>query len=177
MNRSTLIILLALLLVACNSPAEKKSVPADTPHQVLKTDSLKTTSTKTPVLNSIEGRYVAKPLEGDTEACDMWVEIVKEPADYSYTIKLNGKTLKGKATVSKTGDETFINFEGIKWAEYEGDISNESAEHDTTNVEIPVGIDASLEDHELIIQNTGNAMNYYVKFSGCDAKYIRLVKN
>ena len=70
--------------------------------------------------------------------------------------------------------------EGIKWDEYEGDISNEE-ENDSVSdskpeLEIPIGIDASYVKDTLTIQNYGNSMNSYTKISKCGEKYIQLIK-
>ena len=39
-----------------------------------------------------------------------------------------------------------------------------------------VGVDCYYSPEELIIQNYGNAMSYYVKLSDCDEKYIHFKK-
>jgi len=172
MNRSTLLLILPMIFVACQSkPAKTVSAIKAT-----KKDTVKS-AIKTPEASDITGTYYAESLDGQSESCNMSVEIKKDGAGYSYEISLNDKKTKGKASLQKGEDkQTYINFEGIKWAEYEGDISNDPEKGDTTLLELPVGISGVIAGNEITIQNTGNAMNYYVKFAGCDEKYIRLVK-
>ena len=43
-------------------------------------------------------------------------------------------------------------------------------------LELPKDIEGVLYKDEITIQNSGNAMNYYVKFAECDLKYIHLTK-
>ena len=172
MNRSALLLMLPLLFIACHSkPAKTVSVVKPT-----KKDTLKS-SVKLHEAEEITGTYYAESIDGQSESCDMSVEIRKNGAGYSYQFNLNGEKIKGRVTLKKNDSkETYINFEGIKWAEYQGDISNDPEKGDTTSFELPVGIDGLLAGKEITIQNYGNAMNYYVKFAGCDEKYIRLVK-
>lgn len=172
MNKSALLLMLPLLFVACHSkPAKTVSVIIPTQKDTIKL------SVKPPEAEGITGTYYAESLDGQSESCNMSVHIRKDGAEYSYEFSINGENIKGKATIKKNDNkETYINFEGIKWAEYEGDISDDPEKGDTTSLELPVGIDGLLAGKEITIQNYGNSMNYYVKFAGCDEKYIRLVK-
>jgi hypothetical protein len=173
MNRSALLFILPIFFVACQSkPSKPVNVGKPTQRDTVKL------VTKKPEILDITGIYYAVALDGQSESCDMSVEIKKDGSGYLYEISLNGEKTRGKATLQKGDDkQTYINFEGIKWAEYEGDISNDPEKGDTTSLELPVGIDGVIAGDEITIQNAGNAMNYYVKFAGCDEKYIRLVKN
>ncbi|MFC4480257.1 hypothetical protein [Flavobacterium chungangensis] len=93
--------------------------------------------------------------------------------------------MKGIAnfTAEDSGDQYLI-LEGIKWDEYEGDISNDEetdsisdSKKQKKKLEIPVGIDASYVKDTLTIENYGNAMNSYTKLSECGEKYIQLIKS
>jgi hypothetical protein len=131
--------------------------------------------------DTIAGHYTSAALEegGSAPGCQITVDIVKRQAQYFYTLT-SDTTYKGKVSLSKSKDskETYITFEGIEWAEYEGDISNDTEEEKEQKPEIklPVGIDGQFTGKEITIQNYGNSMNYYVKLAGCGDKYIRLVK-
>jgi hypothetical protein len=130
---------------------------------------------------SIEGLYITQPDPNSTDECEMSVEISKIKNDYVYFLKTKLRKVKGKATFSTNElGEKYIVLEGIKWDEYEGDISNEdetdSISDSKATLEIPVGIDASYAKHTITIQNYGNSMNSYTKISECGRKYIQLIK-
>jgi hypothetical protein len=123
---------------------------------------------------SIEGIY-------KTKECDISIEITKTKNGYQYFLKTNLRKVKGKATFSKNeSGEKYLVLEGIKWDEYEGDISNQEndsiTESEPKELEIPVGIGASYAKDTLTIQNYGNSMNTYTKISECGLKYIQLIK-
>lgn len=131
-----------------------------------------------PVKDQFVGHYVSVPIsEGETESCSMTVDIVKKAGKYFYTLTTD-TTYKGSLKISKEGKDTYVTFEGIPWAEYEGDISQDPEGEGTERpeLELPVGIDALFSGNEINIQNYGNAMNYYVKLASCGDKFIRLVK-
>ncbi|WP_394775206.1 hypothetical protein [Flavobacterium sp.] len=145
----------------------------------LSTDIALQTNQKT---ESIEGIYETQPDENITGECKVSVEIKKEKKDYSYFLKTNLRKLKGIArfTTNESG-EKYIVLEGIKWDEFEGDISHEEesdsiSDSKTKAPEIPTGIDASYVKDTLTIQNYGNSMNSYTKISECGRKYIQLIK-
>jgi len=164
-NKSTMVVIALLCITACS---DKKKEPI-----LLKEEKQKT---ENPVVKKnndyIEGIY-------KSSECEFSVEITKSATGYVYLLKTNARKVKGKANFSTNDSgEKYIVFEGIKWDEYEGDISNED-ETDSIprkEIEIPVGIDASYVKDTLTIQNYGNAMNYYTKISECGSKYIQLIK-
>ncbi|MBS7232569.1 hypothetical protein KHA90_16240 [Flavobacterium psychroterrae] len=131
---------------------------------------------------SMEGFYETQPDENNTGECKISVEIKKEKNGYSYFLKTNLRKLKGNArfTTNESG-EKYIVLEGIKWDEFEGDISHEEesdsiTDSETKELEIPTGINAGYVKDTLTIQNYGNAMNSYTKISECGRKYIQLIK-
>ncbi len=130
---------------------------------------------------SIEGLYKTEPDPNSTDECEISVQISKIKSDYVYFLKTKLRKVKGKATFSTNeSGEKYIVLEGIKWDDYEGDISNED-ENDSISdskeaLEIPVGIDASYVKDTITIQNYGNSMNSYTKISECGRKYIQLIK-
>jgi len=130
---------------------------------------------------SIEGLYKTQPDPNSTDECEISLEISKIKNDYVYFLKTKLRKVKGKATFSTNeSGEKYIVLEGIKWDEYEGNISNEdetdSISDSKATLEIPVGIDASYAKDTITIQNYGNAMNSYTKISECGRKYIQLIK-
>lgn len=130
---------------------------------------------------SIEGLYKTEPDPNSTDECEISLEIAKIKSDYVYFLKTKLRKVKGKATFSTNeSGEKYIVLEGIKWDDYEGDISNEDETDSISDskeaLEIPVGIDASYVKDTITIQNYGNAMNSYTKISECGRKYIQLIK-
>jgi hypothetical protein len=129
--------------------------------------------------SGLEGTYERMPMSDETGACPMTVIIDRDGSGYIYQLTLNTQRYNGNAIVSEEGEETMITLTGIRWSEYEGDISgddSDNAQNTTDTLKVPVGVGALVTDSGLVIQNTGNSMNYYVKFAGCDCKYINLVK-
>ncbi|MCP2026234.1 hypothetical protein L1276_001378 [Flavobacterium sp. HSC-32F16] len=168
--------LLLLILFSCT---DKKTVPVS---ETSESATTKGTVTLEKAFNekSIEGTYETKAEENDSGECRLSLQIAKTKKGYSYLLKTKSSELKGIATfkTQKYGEKYLI-LEGIKWAEYEGDISNEEENDsisDSKDLEIPVGISASYVKDTLTIQNYGNSMNYYTKLSDCDRKYIQLIK-
>ncbi|MBB4801006.1 hypothetical protein HNP37_001045 [Flavobacterium nitrogenifigens] len=158
----SLLFLTYLILTACNQKAESNPAAGD--------PKIENTVKEQLSKDEIEGTYKA-------DGCDLSVIISKIKNDYQYTFKTSIRTLKGKATYSKNNSgEKYVTLEGIKWDEYEGDLSNESDSVSQKELEIPVGIDALYTKDTLTIQNYGNSMNSYTKISECGLKYIQLIK-
>jgi hypothetical protein len=174
-SKLTSIILILLIISACN---DKKPEPL-----VEKNNSDSIAIQKSINKESIEGVYETQSDPNYTEKCAISVEIIKAKDGYEYTFKTKLRNLKGKATfTSNESGEKYLVLEGIKWDEYEGDISNEEESDSIADskpkaaLEIPVGIDASYVKDTLTIQNYGNSMNSYTKISECGRKYIQLIK-
>ncbi|WP_366182582.1 hypothetical protein [Flavobacterium ovatum] len=110
-------------------------------------------------------------------ACNFKLIISKKKNSYFYSIITAERSLKGKVSFSRNIDskEVYINFNGIKWAAYNGALDAEGEPANKT-IKIPVGIEGLLNENEITIQNYGNAMNNYTKFNDCDDKYITLRK-
>lgn len=136
------------------------------------------TTTGSSSFPAIEGLYEQKSEDGSSESCNLSVKIEKLKDGFYYTLFLQDSVIKGKATVLKSEEGSdfkyMVTLEGIKWASYEGDVSDEDKPH--PQLKIPVGIEAGFSDNELVFQNYGNSMNSYTVFEQCNQKYIRLVK-
>ena len=156
-----------LLISACTNKKAETVINKDMP---------KTEISINPIRNeeSIEGMY-------KTADCNISIKITKTKNGYEYFLKTNLRKVKGVATFSKNeSGEKYLVLEGIKWDEYEGDISNEESDSikvsEPKELEIPIGIDASYVKDTITIQNYGNSMNSYTKISECDLKYIQFIK-
>lgn len=172
----TVIIFSLLLFSACDN--KSKSVVDENNIKEVVIDSTNKNN------DSIEGLYKTQPDQNSTDECEMSIEISKVKNDYVYFLKTKLRKLKGTATfTTNESGEKYIVLEGIKWDDYEGDISNEEetdsisdSKPEHKELEIPVGIDASYVKDTLTIQNYGNSMNSYTKISECGRKYIQLIK-
>ena len=167
-------IFIAIILLSCNNKAEI----------VIENDNLKIADTIQTEKNqeSIAGVYKTQTDPDNTGECDISLEITNAKEGYLYFLQTKLRKLKGKATfTSNESGEKYLVLEGIKWDEYEGDVSNEENDSITDSklkaeLEIPVGIDASYLKDTITIQNYGNSMNSYTKISECGRKYIQLIK-
>ena len=71
----------------------------------------------------------------------------------------------------------YITLESIEWSDYRGMIEyDDDGDEIDKELRLPIGIDGILYEDEIVIQNSGNSMNYYVKLGECDLKYIHLIK-
>lgn len=175
---SSAIISFCLIIASCGNPNDSTKVITEKKDSTA-TGSKAVSSTPSKANGKYEGTYERVPLVDETGACPMTLVIDRNSTGYNYLLNLDKQHYSGKASISSEGNETFLTLEGIRWSEYEGDTSGEDDETTQTSadsVEIPVGVGALVTDSGFVIQNTGNAMNYYVKFAGCDCKYINLVK-
>lgn len=166
-----------ILLSSCN---DKK--PVNVPKANIPKDTIALQTNNNESL--IEGTYETKPEENDSGDCKISLEINKTKDGYTYFLKTKTRQLKGIANfITEKSGERYLVLEGIKWDEYEGDISHEEendsisdSETSSKELEIPIGIDAGYTKDTLTIQNYGNAMNSYTKLSECGRKYIQLIK-
>ncbi len=108
---------------------------------------------------TIAGKYVIN-YDETSEFCKCKLEILisKSKGTYYYHITSEKRNKKGKVKISRDSEANYISFEGLIGDENAGELSGD------------------LSDDSIIIQNTGNSMNYYVRLSECDAKYIYLKK-
>jgi hypothetical protein len=174
----------ALLAVSCASNSSTSA-------QVVKHNSQSSVATprqantiklsRETILSAIGGLYKAAALQGEeSQPCNLTIEIKRISRQYVYTLTLPGKVKKGVVTLSQSDNpkqfSCMLTLEGIKWASYEGNISQEDDEHPAKELEVPVGITMGFINNELTFQNNGNAMNAYTVLEECDQKYVRLVK-
>ncbi|MET3980958.1 hypothetical protein ABIB62_004094 [Mucilaginibacter sp. UYP25] len=131
-----------------------------------------------PVSMIIEGLYKTEPTDNSSDNCEISVRLIKSRTGYIYRLTTYNKIYSGilKITKGENPNEVNLLFKGIKWASNEGDISTLKEEEDPPKIKTPIGIDAILQNEEILIQNTGNSMNHYVKLASCYQKYIRMVK-
>lgn len=103
------------------------------------------------------GTYVNE----DPATCRLAIVIERRNGAYFYSCD----TFKGPMQIAYEEGRRFFTFQGLK--------------DDEPSEDYPAAdgnISAESEGDTLSIQNYGNSMNYYVRFSSCDAKYLKLVK-
>ncbi|NDV69008.1 hypothetical protein [Dysgonomonas sp. 25] len=109
--------------------------------------------------------------------CPVRAKIERKDGKYLYTLTIDRTQYRGDVSftreIGRYGEIAYITFEGFKWAENLGDISDEDAEHIATDT---YGLEGVWEKKGISIQNYGNSMNYYVKIRECDCKFIFLKK-
>jgi len=117
------------------------------------------------------------------DICNLTLSFSKLKGEYYYNYKSTERNLKGKVLFSRE-DDLYISLSEIEFAEDYFDISlpEEDLEKTKEYEELKrigkryIGVDCYYSPEELIIQNYGNAMSYYVKLSDCGEKYIEFKK-
>ena len=125
-------------------------------------------------LFEIEGRYEFKK---ENSNCKMNLTLYYQKNQLKYKLKTQTHEYADDAEIelNDAKDGYYITFKNIEWSEYLGGLDNEGEPIDK-NLEIPKSVSGTLYEDEIIIQNYGNSMNYYVVFEECGEKYIELVK-
>lgn len=178
MKKHIVILVTAFFIFSCDKGASKKTdLPKEQPIVPKKQETEHVTNSKKTSAgsSSIIGIYKTKPEPGN-EDCNLVIEITETISGLEYHLTIVQRDVQGKVSldIDDKTHEKYITFEGIEWDEYEGDISNENP--NPSEKEIPIGIDGELKKDTIMIQNMGNAMNYYTKISECGSKYIILIK-
>ena len=125
--------------------------------------------------NNLVGVYKV----AEEDQCAMSITISKSKGEYVYHFKSSTRNLNGKVTFSRSLNENlvYINFYGIEWDEDSGDVTKDDDDEDSSADRVlPTVVQGLLSDGKITIQNTGNAMNRYVKIGECDLKYINLIR-
>ncbi|WP_378174021.1 hypothetical protein [Aquimarina sp. SS2-1] len=129
-----------------------------------------------PLPTTIEGKYY-------DEMCGLTLSVFKSKGAYFYEYSSSERNLKGKIRFIR-GDELYINLENIEYAEDYFDVSlaeedpEKSKEYERLKKigKRKIGVECLYTTEEILIQNYGNAMNYYVKLYDCGEKYIHFKK-
>jgi len=130
------------------------------------------------VTDNIEGIYrVKKEHDGYIASgnCPITIEIKKVKGAYIYSMTISDEKYDGNVRLDKEIEQgkeiLYITFEGFKWEANCGPVGDDDELPPSVDT---YGLDGIWSDGTIIIQNTGNSMNYYVKVGGCDMKYIVL---
>ncbi|MCH5720093.1 hypothetical protein [Niabella hibiscisoli] len=171
--------------LSCSSETDRKADHAENEfaHSPLKdslpenpTEMSKAGADTTKYLFEIEGLYKLTDTIGD---CKMELRIFRNKKQFNYQLKTATRQWQGDVLLSfnEKKDGYYITLKGIEWSEYEGVVDpDEQDEQPEEEKALPQEVQGVLYNNEITIQNTGNSMNYYVKFGDCDLKYIHLIK-
>jgi hypothetical protein len=159
MKKIGAILFLTAVFISCQN-SEKKEIE----------DSL---STET-LLFDIEGIYT---FSDTLSKCNLTLEITKEIEVYKYNLKTTTRSLTGEISLEENeeNDAYFLILNGIEWSEYYGAL-DENSEPIDQDIALPEGLEGTIDENEIIIQNSGNSMNSYLQLGECDVKYIHLEK-
>lgn len=132
-------------------------------------------STSVAFAQDISGLY--KEQTENDETCIISLQIEKQQETYSYHLITTTRNQKGKAHLKKdiVGNSVYVILEDVEWSETSEDVALPHDRKDTDQ-ETVYDVEAFFTDGEIVIQNTGNSMNYFVKLGECDKKYIHLAK-
>ncbi|RZL49053.1 MAG: hypothetical protein EOP00_07770 [Pedobacter sp.] len=129
---------------------------------------------KPTTLFEIEGNYIVESNDSD---CKMNLKLYYRNKQWYYQLITHTRKLADEAKIelNEKKDGYYITFNNIEWSENDGAL-DENNEQIDKEVALPTSVQGVMYKNEITIQNTGNAMNYYVKIGECDLKYIRLIK-
>lgn len=134
-----------------------------------------TTDRIEPLPEDFTGKYISE------DGCPMQIEIIKEEYEYHYTMQTSEKKYRGPIRFSREFDindrsqTLWIVLQDFEWAEYKGSLMDVEDPDEVPSMEM-WGLDLYYAKGELMFQNYGNVMNYYVKMNECGEKYVRLLK-
>lgn len=167
------VILVFFILISCNTNTPNNKTAGNS---IIKKDSIKTQSK----MNLIPLNKINLIGKWENEKCHLSFHIFKTKNQYYYTFKSEIREISDSLDIIKEGKGIYLNFKGIKWSENKGELGPEYFEEipDSLIQEkkeiLPIGISALFDSKEenFVIQNYGNAMNYYTKLEeGCE-KYL-----
>ncbi len=108
-------------------------------------------------------------------SCNLSLNLYLEHDSLKFILNTISRSLKGSAILQYNHNMTDILIP-LEWDQYKGDLTSIT----TKRIEQPKPQIASFifdaKEMSLSLQNSGNAMDYYVIFDECDTKYISLSK-
>jgi hypothetical protein len=114
------------------------------------------------LLFDIEGVYA---FSDTLSKCNLTLEITKEIELYKYHLKTTTRSLTGEISLEENEENDA----------YYGAL-DENSEPIDQDIALPEGLEGTIDENEIIIQNSGNSMNSYLQLGECDVKYIHLEK-
>ncbi|BFM45342.1 hypothetical protein CFS9_39830 [Flavobacterium sp. CFS9] len=176
------ILILVFVLQSCENKTKKQEgteIQKSEPQNTAKINADTVRNVVQPAKNNdllfdIVGNYTFKDEATD---CKIILSLFYENEILKYQMKTNTRELSGNAKIdlNEKKDGYYITFKNIEWSEYSG-VTDTEGETSDEDLPLPQDIQGVLYKNEITIQNSGNAMNYYVKLGECDVKYIQLIK-
>ena len=185
MKKLLTLLTLAFALQSCENKIEKQEnteIQKSAPQKIIETNAMTDTIQNVPqpaknndFLFDIQGNYTLR--KDVVTDCDIFLSLFYKNGVLEYNMETNTRKLSGNAKIelNENKDGYYITFKNIEWSEYLGAIDTEGATSEE-DLQLPQDIQGILYKDEITIQNSGNAMNYYVKLGECDVKYIHLIK-
>lgn len=185
MKKLLTLLTLAFALQSCENKIEKQEnteIQKSAPQKIIETNAMTDTIQNVPqpaknndLLFDIEGNYTLR--KDVVTDCEIFLSLFYKNGVLEYNMETNTRKLSGNAKIelNENKDGYYITFKNIEWSEYLGAIDTEG-ETSEEDLPLPQDIQGILYKDEITIQNSGNAMNYYVKLGECDVKYIHLIK-
>lgn len=185
MKKLLTLLTLAFVLQSCENKIEKQEnteIQKSAPQKIMETNAMTDTIQNVPqpaknndLLFDIEGNYTLR--KDVVTDCEIFLSLFYKNGVLEYNMETNTRKLSGNAKIelNENKDGYYITFKNIEWSEYLGAIDTEG-ETSEEDLPLPQDIQGVLYKDEITIQNSGNAMNYYVKLGECDVKYIHLIK-
>ena len=178
MKLITLTLILSVLL-SCNTRSSNNEIIYNSKIQkdTLKIKNKIITNEKTFKEIDILGKW-------ENEKCSLSFQIFKKRNQYNYIFKSEKREISDTLEITQEDRVIYLNFKGIEWFENKGELGPEYFEETSDSLiqekeeVLPIGITALFDSKEknFVIQNYGNAMNYYTKLEeGCE-KYIYFYK-
>ena len=110
------------------------------------------------VKKSVNHEYIGTYKTNDPQSCPMEITITYQSDGYHYKIVTSAKKKEGRVKITKMDKEIYMSFVGL------------------LGKQPKTVVEGQYMDNSIVIQNYGNAMNKYLVFSECDAKYIELLR-
>ncbi|SNR16255.1 hypothetical protein [Tenacibaculum jejuense] len=105
------------------------------------------------------------------ETSNLNFKLFIENHQLKYTFTSPKRSLSGTAKIT---ENNMIIFDDFEWSEYAGGAIDEEGIEKKETLPLPtqIGTTINFESNEFVIQNYGNAMNYYTKIEEADEKYV-----
>ncbi len=161
-KKALLILSLALLNCTTNTDKGQKNTSNTTPKERI--------TTKPETISKEKAQLIGV---WKNEVSKLSFEFTVKDTAVHYTFTSPKRTIENIAKITTNNDVTLYGFE---WSEYAGGAIDDGSEDVATKKEPPLptelGFNINFHDNEFMIQNYGNAMNYFVIIEEASEKYV-----
>ncbi|WP_299683246.1 hypothetical protein [uncultured Tenacibaculum sp.] len=124
--------------------------------------------------NPAKERAVVGHWKNETSNLNFKLFVTNNQLEYTFTSPK--RSFNGAAQITESN---LIIFKGFEWSEYAGgavDDGDEEEEREQPPLPTEIGTTIDFESGEFVIQNYGNAMNYFTKIEEASEKYVSFKK-